>query len=100
MTANRPTAWALAALFALCMAPPAFAQSEAAADLLQQSEKQKQIQAETDEVVRRLTTMLHVMQFYGGKESQAKSLESMKSTLAGLSKEQMTEVIRRLEEAA
>src|SRR5262249_31526570 len=54
----------------------------------------------TDEVVRRLTTMLRVMQFYGGKESQQKSLESMKATLAGLSRDQMTEVIRRLDEAA
>src|SRR6516225_54636 len=98
MTANRLAIWALALALGLRVCPSAFAQADS--DLLAQKEKQQQIQADTDEVVRRLTTMLRVMQFYGGKESQAKSLESMKTTLAGLSKEQMTEVIRRLEEAA
>src|SRR5205809_164099 len=56
---------------------------------------------ETDQVVRRLSTMMRVMQFYGAdKEGEAELLGEMRQTLAGLSKNQMTEVMRRLEEAA
>src|SRR5262249_56586123 len=98
MTTFRHAVWGLAAILAFTAAPSAFAQAEGAQDLLQQQEKQKQIQAETDEVVRRLTTMLRVMEFYGGKDAQTKVLAEMKDTLAGLSKDQMAEVIRQLEQ--
>src|SRR4051794_39229206 len=55
---------------ALSLTPVAFAQVEA--DLLQQQEKQRQIRAETDQVVRRMTTMLRVMNFYGAdKDAEA-----------------------------
>ena len=65
MTAIRHAICALAAGLVLSQAPAVFAQAEGAQDLLSQQEKQKQIQAETDQVVRRLATMMRVMQFYG-----------------------------------
>ena len=101
MATIRHAVAALIAGLVLSQAPAAFAQTDNAQDLLQQQEKQKQIQAETDQVVRRMTTMLRVMQFYGAdKEAEADVLGEMKTTLAGLSKDQMAEVIRRLDEAA
>src|SRR5258708_3567027 len=99
MTATRHATLALAAGLLLFHASAAFAQSDGAQDLLQQQDRQKQIQAETDQVVRRLATMMRVMQFYGAdKEAETEVLGEMKSTLAGLSKNQMAEVIQRLEE--
>jgi Domain of unknown function (DUF4175) len=70
-------------------------------ELLLQQERQKQIQAETDYVVRRMGTMLRVLDFYQlDKTSEKKMLEDLSGVLGGLSKTQMTEVIRRLEAAA
>src|SRR5437763_13966252 len=101
MATIRYAVCALVAGLVLSQAPVVFAQKENAQDLLLQQEKQKQIQAETDQVVRRLSTMMRVMQFYGAdKEAEAELLGEMRQTLAGLSKNQMTEVMRRLEEAA
>jgi hypothetical protein len=90
---------AVAVALALSQAPVALAQSEQ--DYLQQQEKQRQIQAETEQVVRRMTTMLRVMNFYGAdKDAEAEVLAEIKGALTGLSKNQMAEVIRRLDEAA
>ncbi len=101
MAIVRHTAFALAVGCGLIAAPAVFAQTDAAQDLLQQQEKQRQIQADTEQVVRRLSTMIRVMQFYGtDKDAQADVLGEMKTTLAGLSKNQMTAVIDQLEEAA
>src|SRR6266704_6944260 len=70
-------------------------------ELLLQQDRQKQIQAETDYVVRRMGTMLRVLDFYQiDKAFEKKMLEDMVGVLGGLSKTQMTEVIRRLEAAA
>src|SRR6185295_7701739 len=70
-------------------------------DLLLQQERQKQIQAETDYVVRRMGTMLRVLDFYQLDQAvQKKMLEEMVGVLGGLSKSQMNEVIQRLEGAA
>src|SRR6267142_5786428 len=70
-------------------------------ELLLQQERQKQIQAETDYVVRRMGTMLRVLDFYQlDKASEKKMLEEMVGVLGGLSKAQMTDVIQRLEAAA
>ncbi|MCI0378871.1 MAG: DUF4175 family protein [Gemmataceae bacterium] len=67
-------------------------------DLVLQQERQKQIQAETDVVVRRLGTMLRVLDYYEvDKSAEKKLLEEMSGVLAGLSRNQMAEVIRRLD---
>ncbi|MBI3410460.1 MAG: DUF4175 family protein [Planctomycetes bacterium] len=71
------------------------------ADLAHQQEKQRQIQAETDFIVRRLGTMLRVLEYYQVDQStEKKLLQEMTSVLGGLSKQQMAEVIRRLGAAA
>ena len=70
-------------------------------DLLLQQDRQKQIQAETDYVVRRMGTMLRVLDFYQlDKAAEKKMLEEMVGVLGGLSKTQMRDVIDRLEAAA
>ena len=58
-------------------------------ELRDQQEKQRQVQAETDHVVRRITTMLRVMQFYEIASPEKKIMEEMSGTLAGLSRNQM-----------
>jgi hypothetical protein len=89
---------AAAAAFGLCTSPGLRGES---ADLVQQQDKQKQIKDETDQVVRRVGTMLRVMDYYQiDKAGQKKLLEEVAGTLSGLSREQMAEVIRRLGAAA
>jgi hypothetical protein len=71
------------------------------ADLLAQQDRQKQIQADTDQMVRRVGTMLRVLEYYQvEKAAEKKMLEEVAVTLAGLSKDQMTQVIARLDAAA
>jgi hypothetical protein len=66
-----------------------------------QQVKQKQVQADTEHMVRRVRTMLRVLDYYQlDKRSEKQLLDDVASTLAGLSKEQMNEVIARLEAAA
>src|SRR5437764_624908 len=75
--------------------------AETTEELTLQQERQKQIQAETDSMVRRLGTMLRVLEYYQvDKAGERKMLEEMTGILSGLSKNQMNEVIRRLEAAA
>ncbi len=70
-------------------------------ELALQEERQKQIQAETDSLVRRLGTMIRVLDYYQvDKASERKMMEEMAGVLSGLSQNQMTEVISRLESAA
>src|SRR5579862_2776494 len=70
-------------------------------DIALQEERQKQIQAETDSLVRRLGTMMRVLDYYQvDKASERKMMEEMTGVLSGLSQNQMTEVIARLESAA
>src|SRR5262245_6521186 len=70
-------------------------------ELLLQQERQKQIQADTDYVVRRMGTMLRVLDYYQlDKAAEKKMLEEMAGVLGGLSKTQMREVIQRLDAAA
>src|SRR5262249_26658788 len=85
--------------------PAVFAQSDKAQsekaqsdiDLTLQQEKQRQIQAETDFIVRRVGTMLRVLEYYQVDQStEKKLLQEMTTVLGGLSKQQMAEVIRRL----
>src|SRR5437764_14055852 len=94
--------WA-AGLFAVLLAGPltsARAQVDAAADLASRREKQKQVQAQTDQMVRRIGTMLRVLEYYElDKGTQKELLAEVAATLDGLSREQMTEIIARLESA-
>ena len=85
-----------------CLATFLFAGSLLAQDdLAGQKERQREIQADTDFTVRRLQTLLRVLDFYqANKSAQQKALGEMAQTLAGLSKEQMTEVLARLDAAA
>jgi hypothetical protein len=70
-------------------------------DILLKKEKQQHIQAETEQMVRRLSTMMQVLDFYQlDKAAEKKMLEELAGMLSGLSREQMNEVIRRLDAAA
>src|SRR5205809_1028020 len=63
--------------------------------------RQEAVKAETDQVVRRVGTMLGVLEYYRfDKAEEKKVLEEVAGTLNGLSREQMTEVIARLDSAA
>jgi hypothetical protein len=64
-------------------------------------EKQKLVQADTDHLVRRLATALRVLEYYKlDKAAQRKMLEEVAVTLHGLSREQMNQVIAKLDAAA
>ncbi|MBI1830566.1 MAG: DUF4175 family protein [Planctomycetes bacterium] len=98
MKSIRQLSWLLAATLAFTFASNAFAQGD---DIRDQQERQRQVQAQTEQVVKRITTMLRVMQFYGVESGEVKKqMEEMSGTLSALSKEQMQEVIRQLEAAA
>src|SRR5229473_6911844 len=69
-------------------------------DLARQRDKQKDIRADTDHVVRRTGTMLRVLDYYKlDRSAEKRLLDEVAGTLAGLSKEQMADVIARLEKA-
>jgi len=87
------------ALAALAVVPVAWSQPPA--DLLYRQEQQRQIQAETERMVRRIGAMLRVMEYYQlDKSAERDILREVATTLAGLSHEQMTAVIGKLENAA
>ena len=66
-----------------------------------QRERQQQVQADTDALVRRLGTMLRVLDYYQiDKGGERKLIDEMAGILSGLSRRQMNEVMRRLENAA
>jgi hypothetical protein len=70
-------------------------------DVLQQQERQRQIQADTDRMVRQMETTLRVLQFYKMTAGPEKDLlAEAATTLSSLSQHQMNEVLRRLELAA
>ena len=102
MLSTRRCALALCVTFAACLSLRADEpDQQTQQDLLLQQDRQKQIQAETDYVVRRMGTMLRVLDFYQlDKAAEKKMLEDVAGVLGGLSKTQMREVILRLEAAA
>jgi hypothetical protein len=70
-------------------------------DLTHKQEQQKLVQADTDQTVRRVSTMLRVLDYYQlDKRGERQLLDEVAGTLAGLSRAQMNEVIARLEAAA
>src|SRR5882762_4615245 len=63
--------------------------------------KQKQAQIATEELVQRIGTMLKVMEYYQPDQAnQRKTLERVATTLSGLSRSQMEEVLKALDKAA
>src|SRR5260370_31542923 len=71
------------------------------ADLAVQKERQKQIQAETDQFVKKVGTMLRVLEYYQvDKAAEPKMLKEVAVALSSLSKKQMTQLIARLDPAA
>jgi len=96
---SRTRLFTVAAGLVLFIAGGARAGSEA--DLAAQQERQKQIQTDTDQVVRRVGTMLRVLEYYQVEKGiEKKMLEEVAITLAGLSRDQMSQVITRLDAAA
>ncbi len=87
-------AWVLLALTGLSPAAPA------TPDLATQEQRQKQIQAETDRLVRRVETMVRVLQYNRlDRTAEKQLLDQVADTLSGLSREQMTRLIDALEKA-
>jgi len=98
MTATHRTAgWALAAVLGLVL--PARA-DDSREPIAQQQAKQKHVRQDTDHLVRRASAMLRVLDYYRMDESSEKRiLKEVASTLSGLSREEMAEVITRLDKA-
>ena len=89
----------MVALGLLALAPAARAAEPA--DLPARQERQRQIQADTDRMVRRVGAMLRVMEYYHlDQTAERQMLREVADTLAGLSREQMTAVIAKLDAAA
>ena len=90
----------------VCCLGAAFAASLGLADTAkdgkgQQLQQQKSTQAATEDVVQRIGTMLRVMEYYQpDKGQQRKTLERVATTLVNLSREQMEDVLKRLDKAA
>src|SRR5437763_3265575 len=80
------------------LAVPAFAPAQDPAEAARQ---ERQVKDDTDRVVRRIRTMLRVMDYYQLDQAAEKQLlAEAAGTLQGLSKEQMAAVIERLDAAA
>lgn len=70
-------------------------------DLARKQDREKQVQADTDHLVRRARTMLRVLDYYQlEKGAERRLLSEVAGVLRGLSRQQMNEVIARLEKAA
>src|SRR2546421_13111358 len=79
----------------------ATARADTAEDIALQQERQKQIQADTDHMVRRVATMLRVLEYYQlDQNAERKLLHEVAVTLSGLSRKQMNDVLARLDAAA
>lgn len=89
-------AFILSALLSLSLS----ASAPRAADLATQEEKQKQIKAETDRLVRRVETMIRLLEYNRlDKSAEKQLLDQVAGTLDGLSREQMLQLIAALEKA-
>lgn len=77
-----------------------FAAPSGEADLGEQKEKQKQIQQETEKLLRRIETMIRVLEYNRlGESGQKAMLDEVSKTLAGVSREQMAALLAALEKA-
>src|SRR6476646_3534058 len=71
-----------------------------AAELAEEKAKQRAIQSETARLVRRMETMIRVLQYIRlQKSAEKKLLDQVHGMLDGLSREQMEDVIAALEKA-
>jgi uncharacterized protein YoxC len=69
-----------------------------AADLAEQKEKQRQLQAETEKLLRRVKTTIRVLEYNRlGASGQKALLDEVARTLSGVSREQMTALLAALE---
>ena len=67
----------------------------------EQKFRQQVSQAATEELVHRIGTMLRVMEYYQpDKAAQRSALDNVAKTLSGLSREQMDDILKRLDKAA
>src|SRR5262249_11925519 len=83
---------------AAVLVPARAARADDEADAARQQEA---VKAETEQMVRRVGTMLRVLEYYRlDKTAEKKVLNEVASTLSGLSRKQMAEVTARLEAAA
>jgi len=84
----------------LCVALTPEGRSAPDRELTEQKDRQKQIQSDTDRLVRRIETMIRVYEYNRLDSSSDKELlEQVNGILTGLSKEQMTALIAALEKA-
>src|SRR6516162_3761070 len=75
--------------------------ADSATEATSQQDKQKQVQAETERTVRRMNTMVRLLVYNQlDKASETKLLEEVAIALSSLSREQMNDIIARLELAA
>jgi hypothetical protein len=95
MTCTRVVTFTVGALLAVdVLAGPS------AADLAGQKDRQEQIKADTDCLVRRVETMIRVLEYNRlDSSAQKKLLAHVADTLSGLSRAQMTRLIAALEAA-
>src|SRR5947207_899803 len=69
-------------------------------DTVLQQQLQKRVQAEADQTVRRINTMLRVMSYHKIEQAEeSKILGEVAGTLSSLSKDQMIQVLAKLEAA-
>src|SRR4051812_4299423 len=74
----------------LFLGPPGGSDAATTAGLAEQKDRQKQIQAETDRLVRRIETMVRVLEYNRLDQlAQKQLLDEVGKALAGLSREQM-----------
>lgn len=99
MLRTRTIGWMVLALVGLLVfgrAPRAAETTE----LATQEERQKQIKAETDRLVRRVETMIRLLEYNRlDKSAEKQLLDQVAGTLSGLSREQMLRLIAALEKA-
>jgi len=88
------------ALFVLGLLTASPEASTPVADLAEQKEKQKQIQAETDRLIHRIETMILVLEYNRlDKTAEKRMLDEVGKVLSELSQEQMSALVSALEKA-
>src|SRR4029078_208193 len=91
----------LVAVSAIALWLVSLSAADSANETASQQDKQKQVQAETERTVRRMNTMVRLLVYNQlDKASETKLLEEVAVTLSTLSREQMNDIVGRLEAAA
>ncbi|MCS6851882.1 MAG: hypothetical protein NZ700_12025 [Gemmataceae bacterium] len=102
MSAGRGICAVFGTLAVLSVGPVAAAEGPLGpAELSEARARQEHVRADTDQLVRRLQTMLRVLAYHQvPAAAEQRMLHDIAGTLSGLSREQMAEVLARLEAAA